>query len=178
MLLALLCIILAGAAIALIFALYTLVALIRDKVPYVPTPSWAIEWFAENVALPDGAIVYELGCGDARVLAAIKKRFPKITTIGYERNWWPYAIARIKTRGTGVIVQRKDFYRGSYYDATAVFLFLIHSVMPKVEKLLKAQLTPGATVYSYGFTFPTWQLTRCIINPKNPEGSKIKVYRA
>lgn len=183
MLIALLFLMLGASLIALVFALYALFSLMRDKVPYVSTPQWAIEWLCEHAPLPlqkggvGGGVVYDLGCGDARVLTAIKARHPDITAIGVERNWWPYFLARLRTRGTGVMIRHADFYKTDLRDADIVFCFLIHSVMPKVEQLLRAQLKPGATVYSYGFAFPTWQPSERIHNPARPEGSKINVYR-
>jgi hypothetical protein len=165
-----------GAIIALVFTLNTMINLFRDKVPYVSTPKWAIDWLTNHLPLTT-EICYDLGCGDARVLIALKKRFPGITAIGYERNWWPLILAKAKIRGTGIIIHRQNFYHADLSDANIVFCFLIHSVMPKVEQLLHSQLQPGATIYSYGFTFPTWQPVERIPNPRNPTGSKINVYR-
>lgn len=176
MLLIFLYLFLAGAIIALIFSLNTLINLFRDKVPYVSTPPWAINWLTGNVQLTTD-VVYDLGCGDARVLTALKKRFPNIHAIGYERNWWPWVLAKFNAHGTGVVIRRANFYQANLRDADVVFCFLIHSVMPKVEQLLRSQLKPGATVYSYGFTFPTWQPVERIANTRNPAGSKINIYK-
>lgn len=188
MLTAFLVVALLGSLIALVFALNTLVSLFRDKVPYVSTPRWAIEWLCANLPLlPEegvsrsdrgggSTVVYDLGCGDARILIAIKRRYPGITAIGIERNWWPFVLAKMRTRGTGVIVRRANFYTADLRDANIVFCFLIHSVMPKVERLLKEQLKSGTTVYSYGFTFPHWQPVRQIQNPRRLQGSKINIY--
>lgn len=166
---------------ALVFALNMMVSLVRDKVPFVPTPQWAIDWMCQHPPLPiqggGQGVVYDLGCGDARVLVALKKRFHHITAIGYERNWWPFIIAKARARKTGVTVRRANFYTADLKDADIVFCFLIHSVMPKVEKLLRTKLKPGTTVYSYGFAFPNWSPVDRIVNPTNPGGSKINVYR-
>lgn len=164
------------------FALNTLVNLFRDKVPYVSTPKWAIDWLCENLPLPSRerlgeGVIYDLGCGDGRVLIALKKKFPTITAIGYERNWWPFILAKIRTKGSDIIIRRKNFYHADLSDARIVFCFLIHSVMPKVEKLLRSQLKPGAIVYSYGFMFPCWKPTAQITNPERPHGSKLNFYR-
>lgn len=176
MLLIFLYLFLLGAIIALIFTLNTTINLFRDKVPYVSTPQWAINWLTQNLNL-QSEICYDLGCGDARVLVALKKRFPHIKAVGYERNWWPFILAKARIRNAGVQIRRANFYEADLRDANIVFCFLIHSVMPKVEQLLRSQLKPGATVYSYGFTFPRWQPADQITNPKNPTGSKVNVYQ-
>ncbi|MFH0829442.1 MAG: class I SAM-dependent methyltransferase [Candidatus Kerfeldbacteria bacterium] len=199
MLTAFLVLALIGSLVALVLALNTLISLFRDKVPYVSTPRWAIDWLRDNVmqyspllakergggevsppSLQGGGrgAVYDLGCGDARVLIAIKQRYPTITAIGYERNWWPFILAKARIRGTGVKVYRQNFYQADLRNADVVFCFLIHSVMPKVETLLRSQLAPGATVYSYGFSFPTWKPSRRIENPTRPQGSKLNIYTA
>lgn len=130
---------------------------------------------AERLAL--GGVVCDLGCGDARVLIALKKKFPAIKATGYEAAWFPYLLARWRTRRTGVTIRHQNFYQANLQDPDVVFCFLIHSVMPKVEQLLRSQLKPGATVFSYGFVFPTWRPAERIVNPKNPSGSKINIYR-
>lgn len=193
-----------AALIALAFSLNTLFNLLRDKVPFVSTPQWAIDWLCANmieqspllskergrgeVSPPPfkgggsprrrGGVVYDLGCGDARVLIALKQRHPNITAIGYERNWWPFILAKARIRGTGVTVYHRNFYNADLRNADVVFCFLIQSVMPKVETLLQEQLKPGAVVYSYGFTFPNWKPARRIENPNRPRGSKINEYVA
>ena len=167
-----------GAAIALVLSLNSLINLCRDKVPYVSTPQWAIDWVGKNTKLPNGAVLVDLGCGDGRVLVGLKKYLPHVMMIGYERQWWPWLLAQWKTRGTGVVVKRQSFYDVDLSRVDVVFCFLIHSVMPKVEQLLKSKLSPGTTIYSYGFWFPTWNQSDKIVNPNRPQGSKINVYRA
>lgn len=202
MLIAFLVLVLVASAVALLFALNTMWNLFRNKVPYVSTPQWAIDWLCANlverspllgkekgrgeVTSPpfqggvarSAGVVYDLGCGDGRVLKALKQRFPHITAIGYERNWWPYVMAKLRNRASGVKIRRADFYQADLTDADVVFCFLIHSVMPRVERLLRSQLKRGATVYSYGFTFPTWRPSERIANPEKSQGSKLNVYRA
>ncbi len=195
---AFLLVMLVASAVALVFALNTMLTLFRFRVPYVATPQWAIDWLCANMMgqspllskergrgevypppLQGGGrgVVYDLGCGDARVLIALKKKFPAIKAIGYEAAWFPYLLARWRTHRSGITIRHQNFYLADLQDADMVFCFLIHSVMPKVEQLMRSQLKPGTTVFSYGFTFPTWQLVNRIANPKNPGGSKLNVYR-
>lgn len=167
-----------GAVVALAFALNAMINVFRDKAPYVSTSGWAIRWLAEQAPIDGPMTVYDLGCGDARVLIAIKRARPGIRAIGYERGWWPWLLAKYRSRGTGVVIRYGDFTRADLRDADVVFCFLIASVMAKVEAMLRRQLRPGATVYSYGFAFPTWPIAERITNPDRPQGSTLNVYRA
>ncbi len=162
---------------ALALSLNALVNMIRDRAPYVPTTDWAIDWMSKHLALRSGAVVYDLGCGDARVLIALARAFPGIRAIGYERNWWPYLLARWRSRGTSVEIRYGNFFRADLRDADVVFCFLIHSVMGKVERFLRPQIRPTAVVYSYGFRFPDWPPSDTIVNPARPDGSRLLAYR-
>lgn len=182
-----------GAVIALIFSLNSLLNIIRYKVPYASTPDWAIEWLGKNLHLDtsspargevarsaggEGApILVDLGCGDGRVLFRLKKIFPQVTMIGYERQWWLWLWTKFRARGTGVIIRRDSFYDADLANVSVVYCFLLHSVMAKVEKMLRTKLKKGATVYSYGFSFPTWTPIDQIPNPTRPQGSKLNVYQ-
>jgi len=168
---------LVGSILALFLALNSLMTMFRDKVPYVSTPDWAVRWMGEHVRLPDGATLVDLGCGDGRVLVGLKQYFPRATMIGYDRQWWPWLLAQWKTRGTGIKIRRQNFYAADLSKVDVVYCFLIHAVMPRVETLLKTKLRPGAMVYSYGFTFPSWEPVERIVNPEKPQGSKINIYR-
>ncbi len=177
MLLTLLFIIAAGAILGLAFALYSLIALLRDKVPYVTTSPWAITWLKQNARIANHALVVELGCGDARVLRALKQSNPTIRAMGYERNWWPFLLAKLRCCGTGVMIRRENFYQANLRDVAMVFCYLTTRVMPKVELLLRSQLRQGAVVYSYGFRFPTWEPSKIIANPKRHRGATLLLYQ-
>lgn len=170
-------VVLIASLVALAFAINTLVSVFKYLVPYVSTSDWAIQWLVDNLKLKDGAVVYDLGCGDARVLKAIKARHPLIRAIGYEKAWWPLLLAKWRNRKSGVIIRNADFYKADLKDADVVFCFLIHAVMGDVETLLRRQIAPEARVYSYGFRFPTLNRVDEIINPQRPEGSRLLVYR-
>lgn len=178
LLIVILLLILVAALVALVFALNALWSVIRNKVPYVPTPRWAVEWMAKHVGLSENAVVYDLGCGDARVLRALKKAHPSIRAIGYEIAWWPYLLARWRSRGTGVEIRHASYFHADLHDADLIFCFLLDAVMADTETLLRKQLKKGASVYSYGFRFPDWQASEEIRNPRPRGHSSLWVYRA
>lgn len=166
-----------GAVFVLACALYLFVEYLRFRVPYVSTPYWAIEWLKKNVVFPNGAVVYDLGCGDGRVLRTFKKKFPHITAVGYEGSLLPYLLALCRTRGDDITIRFQNFYHADISDADVVFCFLVASKMPKVEQFLRSKLKPGTYVYLYGMRFPNWEPTRVVVNPERADGSKLLVYR-
>lgn len=175
-LLAIMYVLLAIAVVAAVYVTYSFVTLLRDRVPYVPTPAWVIEWLAQNVAIPEQATVIDIGCGDGRVLRALKQAHPTIHAIGYERNWHPYLLA--KRAGHGQIdIRRQSFYQADLSEANVLYCYLLKSAMPKVQPLLERQLRPGTIVYSYAFQFPDWQPTQIIPNPEKTEASKLSIYQ-
>lgn len=170
---------LAASLIALTFTLNTFYALLKVKVPYVATPDWAIKYIIDNIPFKDGATIYDLGCGDARFLVGLKKKYPNITATGYELAWWPYLNAKQKIRSSHLKIdlKRGNFYNVRLSEADVIFCFLITSVMPRLEKKLLAELKPGSQVISYGFKFPNWKPKEIIANPDKPNGSKINIYQ-
>ena len=75
--------------------------------------------------------VYDLGCGDARLLIEAKKRFPGIVAIGYELpvGVWLLAKLRVFLSRQKVIVRLGDF-RNSIKRWTCLAVFNITNKTP------------------------------------------------
>ena len=178
MLLAFLFVFLAASVIAAIFAADALYTTLRFGLPYVTTPDWAIDWLAANVPLGEKDVVYELGCGDARFLSAMAKKHPQTKFIGIEIQWWPWLLAKWKTKSQpNVHIVLGDFLKQDLSSATLVYGFFITVMMPKVADKLRDSLQAGAQVISFGFAIPGWTPIREIPNPKKTKGSKIRMYQ-
>jgi len=177
MLLGFLFFLLAGAVIAAIFSLNALINTLKFGLPFVTTPNWAIEWLSNNLHLSSSDIVYELGCGDARVMGALAKKFPAAKFIGIEIQWWPYILAKWRTRRIpNVTIVHGDFLRTDLSAATLIYGFFITVMMPKVGDKLRQSLHAGVPVISFGFALPGWSASNEINNPDKPSGSKIRIY--
>ncbi len=178
MLLFLLFIFLVAAAISCIFSVNALYTTLKTGLPYVSTPNWAIDWLRENIKLDQSDVVYELGCGDARVLSALAKANPTAKFIGIEIQWWPYLWAKWWTRHqANVTIVRGDFLKADLSSATLVYGFFITVMMPKVADRLRQVLHDGVQVISFGFALPGWTPTSEIPNPTKARGSKIRIYQ-
>jgi len=178
MLLTLLITLLIGSIIAVIFSFNALFNTLKHGLPFVSTPRWAINWLRDNLNLTENDIIYELGCGDARIISALAKKYPQAKFVGIEVQWWPFLLAKIRTaRLNNVIIINGDIFKHDLSPATMVIGFFITSFMPKLADKIKQNLQPGTTIISYGFSLPSWQTTKEISQPERPSGSKILFYK-
>ncbi|MBI3115136.1 MAG: hypothetical protein HYZ09_01420 [Candidatus Kerfeldbacteria bacterium] len=161
---------------AVLLALNALLSIVRVRIPFVTSPRWVRDWLVRNLTLPDGATVVELGCGDARLLAALARQFPRVRCVGYEVAWWPLLLARLRTmRLRNVAIIRRDFFEVPLDEADVLYGYLIGSVMPRLENKLQRELRPGSRMYSYTFQFPSWPVAGSVIDPHN-ERIRLWVY--
>ncbi len=178
MLLPFLFVFLLACIIAVIFSLNALINTLRFGLPFVSTPDWAIDWLTDNLQLTSNDTVYELGCGDARVVAVLARQHPTAQFIGLEIQWWPLLLAWWRTRNQkNIHLIHGDIFRCDLSPATVIYGFFMTGFMPKLASKLKDNLRPGTKVISYGFSFPGWSADQEIINPKKPTGSRVLVYR-
>lgn len=161
----------------LVFALNMIFHTFRFGLPFVRTPRWAVRQVIEHIDIHPGDVVYELGCGDARVLALMATTFPLAHYYGVEAQWFPYLLARWRTRRlTNVSIQLQNFFNTNLSSATLVYGFFITSLMPQLTKKFSQELKPGATVISFGFGLPGWTPTREVADPSGKRASKIRFY--
>jgi len=169
-------ILLLGTLIAAVFSINALIQTLHTGLPYVTTPPWAIDWMVQNLMVREHDVVVELGCGDARVLVALARRFPRARFLGIEIQWWPYLFAKWRTRKLrNIKIARGDLYRYDLSPAHLVYGFYITKFMDRLEVKLKGELLPGTKVISYGFKFSHWQPIQEIPNPRG-EGSTLLIY--
>lgn len=178
MLIAFLIILLMGTLVALVFAINMMWHTLRTGLPYVSTPDWAIDWLVNNLHLSERDHVFELGCGDARVLAAIAKQFPKTKCVGIEIQLWPYLLAKWKTRTIpNVTIVHGNIYAHDLAAATVIYGFYITAFVQKLSTYLRQRLKTGTRVFSFGFSLNDWSPVQKIENPKKSTGSKLIEYR-
>ena len=130
------------------------VVLLYRRVPYVPTRRAVAEEVAVLIGeLPEGAVLYDLGCGDARVLVKVAKRNPKARLIGIEMQRIPYFLARLRTAGTGIQIIRADMFTQDLSSATHVYAYLYDHVMDALLPKLEKEQQPGTKLYALDFQF-------------------------
>lgn len=130
-------------------------------VPYVPTPQPVVEAMLKLAAIKPGDVVYDLGCGDGRIVVTAVKDFRAKRGVGIDLD--PQRVKESKENATKAgVADRTEFREGdvlkleSVADADVVTLYLYPSVNRKLEPILRKTLKPGARVVSHEFRIGEW----------------------
>jgi ribosomal protein L11 methylase PrmA len=105
-------------------------------------------------------IVYDLGCGDGRIVIAAAKNYGA-HGVGIDINPERIKEARENARKAGVEnlvrFEENDLFQADIHPATVVTLFLLSSVNLKLRPKLLADLKPGTRVVSNTFEMGDWK---------------------
>ena len=123
------------------------------------TPDNAAERMLEMAELQSNDVLYDLGCGDGRIVVMAAQRFG-IRAVGIDIDAKLIAEARAHARQGGVthLVEfwKKDVCTTDISPATVVTLYLKDSVIFAVSEKLRTELRPGARVISRNAVIPGW----------------------
>ncbi len=123
--------------------------------PYLPTMQAQQKQALKLLDLKPGQRLYDLGCGDGRVLRAAAGQ--GLICIGYELNPILALIARVvnfKYRRQVKIING-SYWHADLSDADGVFVFLITNFMPRFDRLIKARKgNKSLKVVSHAFKIP------------------------
>ncbi len=121
---------------------------------YVPTPHQIVERMLDVAGVRTGDVVYDLGCGDGRMVIAAAKKF---ATRGVGVDLDPQRIreARANAKAAGVehlvTFEVGDMFKTDIREATVVMLYLLPELNRRLKPKLLAELRPGARVVSHDF---------------------------
>jgi SAM-dependent methyltransferase len=132
----------------------------RLTVMFEPAPLAAARCILEMLCVQPGEVVYDLGCGDARMLILAARRYGA-RGVGVEIDLLRVLLARLLVCLWGVSRQ-VDIYHADINDAelsTAdiVVLFLSPEVNSRLKSKLAEELRPTARVVSYQHCIPGWK---------------------
>jgi SAM-dependent methyltransferase len=165
--------------IALIFLWILLLRSLFSTAPFIPIPKSILAQIIEALDIPDNGLVYDLGCGDGRVLSHAARRHPQAKFIGVEKNFIPYWIAKCRTRkNSRITISKNDFFATDLSNASCVYVYLFPSLMPKLLEKFQKELRPGTTVVSCDFRMADKEPERIIRTGRRVGlGGMILVYK-
>lgn len=140
----------------LFFACIFLATPLFSKIPFIPVRKKVLREIILALELRDGSVLYDLGCGDGRVLFVAGKLNPDVRCVGIEIAPFPYLWAKAreflsKSKNTSII--RGNMFDKDISSATHVFLYLFPKIMDSLLSKFEKELTPGARVVSCDFQF-------------------------
>lgn len=128
-------------------------------VPYVPTPNDVVAAMLKLANLQKGEVLYDLGCGDGRIVVTAAKQYGAHAT-GIDIDPVRIKEARENAEKEGVAAQvafrQEDLFTTDFHDANVVTLYLLPSVNMKLRPKLQA-LKPGTRIISHSFDMEDWK---------------------
>jgi len=139
---------------------FSILAQTESLAPYVPTPQDVVEKMLELAGVTSNDVVYDLGCGDGRiVITAAKKYGAHGVGIDISPDRIQESIANAKAAGVENLVTFKlgDVMKEDVSAATVVTLYLLTSSNLALRPMLTKQLKPGARIVSHSFGMGDWE---------------------
>lgn len=134
-------------------------------VPYVPTSPETVEAMLELAGVKPGDVVYDLGCGDGRIVIAAAEKFGA-TGVGVDLNPLLIEEANANAEAAGVADKVKfvqgDLFEFDFSDADVVTMYLLPSVNLKLRPKLQKELKPGSRIVSHDFDMDDWEPEKAI----------------
>jgi uncharacterized protein (TIGR03000 family) len=146
---------------------------------FVPTPEPVVEAMLKLGDVRKGDVVYDLGCGDGRiVIAAVRDRGAR-RGVGFDIDPQRIAESRENARKAGV-QDRVEFRREDvlkikdFSPANVVMLYMADELNRALRPDLQKTLKPGSRVVSHRFLMGDWKLDKTVT--VNVEGEDYQVH--
>jgi ubiquinone/menaquinone biosynthesis C-methylase UbiE len=135
----------------------------RKLAPYVSSPISVVDKMLEAANLRSGETLYDLGCGDGRIVLAAAKGFGA-KAVGVELSDALAKRARQQAESMGLQDQVRivtgDMMAVDVSQANVVSLYLMTEANDTLRPKLERELKPGARVVSLEFKVRGWKPAR------------------
>jgi SAM-dependent methyltransferase len=149
--------------------------------PYVPSPLNIVREMLRLAGAGSGDIVYDLGCGDGRVLFTAVDEFNVTQAVGYDLDQEMVEALKKRIRDTGmlsrIVAIQANFMEVDLSPATIVTLYLTTSGNAKLRPKLEAELKSSSRVVSHDFPIHGWVTDQIDGIPHVMGSHKIFLYR-
>ena len=152
--------------------------------PYLASPMPVVRRMLECAEVKPGEVVYDLGCGDGRIVIMAAQEFgARGVGVEIREDLAKKAMDKVAELNLG---DRVQIIKGNIFDvdvseADVVTLYLTTSANRKIREKLERELKPGARVVSHEYEMPGWKPVKVDIFYENPKYSytshRIYVYK-
>jgi SAM-dependent methyltransferase len=128
--------------------------------PYVPTPPEVVDRMLAFAKVGPKDVVYDLGCGDGRIVIAAAKKFgARGVGVDIDPERINESVANARKAGVERLVTFKlqDAMKTDVSDASVVMLYLLSFANVQLRPILQQQLKPGARIVSHNFGMGDWE---------------------
>jgi uncharacterized protein (TIGR03000 family) len=129
---------------------------------YVPTPQVVVDAMLKLGKATKGDVVYDLGCGDGRIVITAVSKFGAKKGVGVDLDPERIKDSNENAKKAGV-TDKVEFRRGDVMkiadlgQATLVCLYLADSLNEQLMPILKKQCKPGTRIVSHRFLMGDWK---------------------
>ncbi len=153
----------AAASVALTHALYVYAQEGEGRAPFFTTPPAVVERMLALAGTGPHDYVIDLGSGDGRIVIAAARGFGA-RALGIELDESLVRLSRDHAKRAGVS-ERVSFEHGDVLHAdlsraSVVTIYLLGSLMNRLQPKLLAELKPGARIVSHAFSMTGWNPDR------------------
>ena len=130
------------------------------RAPYVATPPDVVDRLLALAKVDSRDVVYDLGCGDGRIVIAAAKKFGA-RGVGVDIDPIRIAEANANAKRAGVehlvTFTLGDVLETDVSDATVVTLYMLSAINVKLRPILTKELAKGSRIVSHNFAMGDWE---------------------
>jgi ribosomal protein L11 methylase PrmA len=132
----------------------------KPDIHYVPTPPEVVDEMLRMVNVHKGDVVYDLGCGDGRIVIAAAKKYG-VRGVGIDIDPERIKESEENARREGVTklvkFRQEDLFQANISEATVVTLYLLDRLNEQLRPKLLRELKPGTRIVSHAFRMGDWE---------------------
>lgn len=131
--------------------------------PFVPSPAEVVKSMLQLAELKPGETLYDLGCGDARIVIMAAQEFgAKAVGVELDEGRFKDCTSKIHELhlDNKIKIIHDDLLKVDLSEANVVTLYLLTSANEKVKPNLERYLKNGARVVSHDFEMPGWKVAK------------------
>jgi SAM-dependent methyltransferase len=131
--------------------------------PYIPSTRQNVDEMLRLAAVRPDDVVYDLGSGDGRVvISAARDWGARAVGIELDRELVSQSTESARREGLGsrVSFRHGDIFAADLRDASVVTLYLLTSLVQRLEPKLLAELKPGTRIVAHDYGFSEWKPDR------------------
>ena len=133
----------------------------EPDVIFVPTPQNVVDEMLKVAKVGPNDIVYDLGCGDGRLVITAVQQYGAQKAVGIDINPERIAESTQNAKEAGVTdrvtFRNEDLFEADIKEATVVTLYLLNSLNLKLRPKLWRDLKPGTRIVSHAFNMGDWK---------------------